>query len=115
MRKLLAGLAALALCGCSTLAAVIPAGETAVATSNTVLVDATKALAVAADAYSAVADSITVHVKAGGFNATQLQMISTLNDRALSLIKGTDTSLTVAQRAASLMTIVTQLHSILGT
>jgi hypothetical protein len=119
MKKLLlAALAAISLSGCQTAASVlngVVSGSTPVAAvSDKVVLEGTKGLAIAADAYAGVADSVTIAVKAGHFNDDQLRMIQTLNDRALALIKGGDSTLSYAQRAAGVMLIVTQLHSIIG-
>lgn len=114
MKKLLAVLAAVSLTGCTAASAIVSAAAPIVASGDTVTLTSTKALAVAADAYAGVANSITVAVNAGHFSNDQLRMIRVLNNQALSLLSGADKTLTAAQRAAGLMLIVTQLHSILG-
>lgn len=84
-------------------------------TVNTVTLSGTKALAVAADAYAGVAGLVEAAVKRGAFTTDQLKMIRVLNDHAIALLNGTDKTLTAAERAASLITTVTQLRSILET
>ena len=114
MKKFLLLMLAVSLAGCQTAANLVSAAAPVVASGDAVVLDGTKALAVAADAYAGIADSLTIAVKAGQFSTTQLTMIKTLNNTALSLLQGSDKTLTVAQRAAGVMLIVTQLHSILG-
>lgn len=120
MKKLflLAGVA-LSLSGCASvggalLSSVLTASTPVAAVGDKVVFEGTKGLAVAADAYTGVTLLIKAAVTHGAFTDGQLAMIRTLNDQAIKLINGADTSLTVAERAASLGLIVTQLHSILG-
>lgn len=113
MKKLLISLTAcsLAVSACTTPSA----GTSGVqATADVVVLNGTKALVIATDAYTAAANAAAVAVKAGHLNNDQLRMIDTLNDQALAYINGADTALSVAQRAAGLSLVVTQLHSILG-
>jgi hypothetical protein len=112
MKKLFtAVVAALSLAACTVPTTV---GEGVQTTADTVILSSTKALVIATDAYTGVATLVTAAVNHGAFSDDQLRMISTLNNQALALIKGTDTTLTAAQRAASIGLVVTQLHSILG-
>jgi hypothetical protein len=64
------------------------------------------------NAYQGAAALITVPVKAKKFNNDQLDMIAKLNDRALALLNGADATLSIAERAASIMLIANQLNSI---
>lgn len=119
MKKLFLSLGvALSLSGCAAalpiLGGLANVGSGISANSDKVLLEGTTALTIATDAYTGVATLVTAAVNHGAFTPDQLRMIATLNDQALKLIKGTDASLTAAQRAASLGLIVTQLHSILG-
>jgi hypothetical protein len=119
VKKLVLSLSlALSLSGCAAalpiLGGLSSVGSGISASSDKVLLEGTTALTIATDAYTGVATLVTAAVNHGAFTPTQLQMISTLNDQALKLINGADTSLSAAERAASLGLIVTQLHSILG-
>jgi hypothetical protein len=119
MKKLLLAIGvAISLSGCQTAASVlggVVSDSTPVAAvSDKVVLQGTKGLAVAADAYAGAADSVAIAVKAGHFNDDQLRTIQALNDRALALLKGSDSTLSYAQRAAGVMLVVTQLHAIIG-
>ena len=114
MRKLFLIAGCLAIAACGPVTALTTVADGIQTSSDTVVLSSTKALVIATDAYTAAALAATTAVKAGHFTDDQLRMIDTLNDRALQLIKGGDTALTVAQRAAGLSLIVTQLHSIIG-
>lgn len=115
MKRLLGAL--VALCILPTTACVpaaIAVGSGISHTADAVTLSGVTALTVAADAYTGVATLTEAAVRHGAFNSTQLQMINTLNDKAIGLINGANSGLSVAERAASLSLIVTQLHSILG-
>jgi hypothetical protein len=115
MKTLLIALC-LATTSCTALTAATTIADGISVHADSVTLSGAKALAIAADAYAGVSSSIAAAVRADTPHLTngQLLMIKTLNDQAIRLIDGADTSLTVAQRAASLSLIVTQLHSILG-
>jgi hypothetical protein len=110
MRSLiLAAALALSACTAGTTTATNP-----VAVGDTVVVSATDGLSYAADAYAAAASVLTVAIKNGALSDEQLRMVRGLNNHALSLLNGADTTLTQAQRAASVLLAVKQMRSILG-
>lgn len=118
MKKLILAVAvAFSLSGC---AAVLPAAldtvvsitKPAAAVSDKVVLEGTRGLILAHNAYQGAAALTTAAVRTKKFNNAQLDMIANLNDRALALLEGADTTLTVAERAASIMLIANQLNSI---
>ncbi len=92
----------------------IAIGGAPVAIGEDVLVKSTDALSIAADAYAATATVAAAAVRQGAFTDDQLRMIRTLNNHADGLLRGSDATLTQAQRAASLIATITQLKSILA-
>lgn len=110
MRRLALALAA----ACSLASCAVPSGQPVQTAGTSVIIQGSTALAIAADAYAGVANLLQSAVEEGAFSKDQLRMIDTLNDQALKLLQSSNTGLTAAQRAASLVLIVTQLRSIIG-
>lgn len=107
---LIAAALTLSACQTPTLTSTAPA----IAVGQNVLVLGTNALADAADAYTIVANSAAVAIRAGALNRDQLVQVRDLNNRALALLNGAAGGLTTAQRAAELTAIVGQLRTIAG-
>ncbi len=111
--------AALSLSACTTQPLVvtpapIAAVSTPIAVGENVLIKGSDALSYAADVYASTATLVEVAVRNGAFTDDQLRMIRVLNNHSINLLNGTDKSLTLAQRAASMLTAVGQLRSILA-
>jgi hypothetical protein len=89
------------------------ANQTAVATTTaggTVIMHGTQGLIVANNGYQAAAAIAEAYVRAGHATPAQLARIRMLNDRAIVLLEGGATGLTVAQRAAEVLNIVAELN-----
>lgn len=116
MRKLTLIFAAALLPACTPLSVAGAVADGISVHADSVTLEATKALAIAADAYATAANSAAAAVRVDTPHLTddQLRLIQTLNNNAAKLLSGADSTLTVAQRAAGLSLIVTQLHSIIG-
>jgi hypothetical protein len=118
MKKLILSIAvAFSLSGCATMVgpaldAVVSISKPAASVGDKVVLEGTRGLILAHNAYQGAAALITVPVKAKKFNNDQLDMIAKLNDRALALLNGADATLSIAERAASIMLIANQLNSI---
>ncbi len=108
--------AALSLSACTTQPLVVtPAAvSTPIAVGDNVLIKGSDALSYAADIYASTAALVEAAVDNGAFTDDQLRMIRVLNNHSINLLNGTDKSLTLAQRAASVLTAVGQLRSILA-
>jgi lipoprotein-anchoring transpeptidase ErfK/SrfK len=104
---------ALALSACST-APVGPVQSPSEVSVPPVVISAVDAFSKAVDGYAAAARAAQIAVTADVLSDDQLRMVRTLNNKALELIEGGNTGLTIAQRAASLELISKQLNSILG-
>jgi hypothetical protein len=122
-RTLIAVVGALsfALAGCSTIGGALLSGalsddKPAVAVGDKVLVQANNALADAADAYAVTAQAAAAVIRTDTphLSDDQVRMIGVLNNQAHSLLTKADQGLTVAERAAGLTLVVTQLRSIIG-
>ena len=121
MRKLATLLIAccLPLAACETTSTAIgslPSTEQAQAVGDKVVLEGARYFLVAQDGYQAAANSTATLIRNGIFkpNEGQKLMLTSLNDNALKLIEGTDKTLTIAQRAAGLITIAGQINSIIG-
>lgn len=118
MKKLVLSIAvAFSLSGCAAalpaaLDTVVSITKPAAAVSDKVVLEGTRGLILANNAYQGAVALIKVPVQAKAFTPGQLDMIEHLNDQALALLEGADKTLTVAERAASLMLIANQLNSI---
>jgi hypothetical protein len=112
MKKILLA-TALALSACS-----LPSGGPVQAPTEVpvppVVITAVDSFSRAVDAYAAVARAAELAVRADVLTDDQLRLVRTLNNRAIELIEGGNTGLTIAQRAASLELLTKQLSSILG-
>jgi hypothetical protein len=115
MRSLIL-IAAVSLAACQPTLPPVNSTTPAVAIGDKVLVQGANALADAADAYSVVAATATAVIKAGVPKLTddQVRMIRVLNNQAIGYINGADATLSVAERAANLTLVVSQLRSIVG-
>lgn len=94
--------------------AVLGVGDGISASSDKVVLQGTKALAIAADAYAGAASSAAVVVRGGHLSNAQVTKLRELNDKALKLINQADTGLSYAQRAAQVYSIIGELHSVIG-
>lgn len=118
MKKLvLCFAAAISLSGCTTLVgpaldAAVSIAKPASAVGDKVVLEGTRGLILANNAYQGATALIAVPVRAKKFSNDQLDMIEKLNDRALALLQGADKTLSIAERAASIMLIANQLNSI---
>ena len=115
--KIPALLLPLALSGCAVPAAVETATAAipvARAAGGTVTLEGTRALVIAHNAYQGAAAALVPLVEAGAFDAGQLARIRALSDRAAALLDGADSTLTAAERAARVLTVVDQLNRIAG-
>ncbi len=112
MKKLLMAAALALSTACTPLGGVLQPFPASSATH--VVLEGTDALSKAADAYAGAALLAEKVVRQDILHPNQLQMLRGLNNRAISLLSGADTTLTAAQRAASVFLIITQMHSIIG-
>lgn len=112
MKKLLVllGAGALALSACTPATTSTGSGTN---TASTVTLAGTKALNVAADAYTGVATLVTAGVENNVFSGEQLFEIQRLNDQALDVLRRGASGLTEAQRAEALLGITAKLRLIL--
>lgn len=89
------------------------ANQTAAATTTaggTVIMRGTQGLIVANNAYQSAAAIAEAYVRAGHATPAQLVRIRALNNRAIALLEGGASGLTVAQRAAEVLNIVAELN-----
>lgn len=118
MKKVFLALAvACSLSGCTALAgpvldAAVSIAKPAATVGDKVVLEGTRGLILANNAYQGATALLIPVVKSKKLSSTQLDMIEKLNDRALALLEGADSTLSVAERAASLMLIANQLNSI---
>lgn len=75
-----------------------------------VVMRGTQGLIVANNAYQSAAAIAEVYVRSGRATPAQLTRIRTLNNRAIVLLEGGATGLNVAQRAAEVLNIVSELN-----
>ena len=116
MKALRIGLVALAACAmsaCATLGTAVsvlgtvsPAVHT---TSDKVVLEGTRALVLANNAYQAAANGIAPFVAAHAFTPAQVDRIEALSNRANDLLQKGDVGLTQAQRAAEVFAIADEL------
>lgn len=114
---LIAAAFALPLGGCAAIApailsGIVSASNPAEAVGDKVLLEGTRALVLAHNAYQGATAVVTPLVRQDVFNATQLDMIETLSNQAVALLEGADGTLSEAERASGVFTIASQLNSI---
>lgn len=109
-------IAAVSLAACQPALPPVNSTTPAVAIGDKVLVQGTNALADAADAYAVVAQAAKVAINTNIPKLTddQVRMIRTLNNQAIGYINNANSGLTIAERAANLTLVVSQLRSIVG-
>lgn len=108
---------ALPLGGCAAiggmaLSSLVNATAPAAAVGNKVVIEGTRSLILAHNAYQGAVAVVTPLVNADAFDANQLTMIQSLSDNAVKLLDGADATLTEAQRAAAVFTIASQLNQV---
>jgi hypothetical protein len=118
------GLAALALTACAALGAAAPSLISSIisgvsspavkTTSDTVLLEGTRALVLANNAYQGAANGLAPFVAAKRFTPAQVDRIEALSNKAYDLLQKGDTSLTAAQRAAGVFAIADELNRMIG-
>ncbi len=102
----------LALAACTT--PTLTEDRPAVAVGSNVVVLGTNALADAADAYAVVANTTAVVVRTGALPTPILLRIRDLNKQAGTLLGAGQTTLSAAERAAQLTSIIGQLRNLTG-
>lgn len=84
------------------------------ATGDKVILNGTRALILANNAYQGAALSVAPFVAAKRFTPSDVNRIEKLNDRALQLLQEGDAGMTVAQRAAGVFAIADELTRLTG-
>lgn len=109
-------LAAMSMTACAALAPLasiaVSASKPAVAVGDKVVLEGTRGLILAHNAVQGALAIITPLIRARVLTANQVNMVEVLTNQAERLFAGADTTLTVAERAASLMLVANQLTSI---
>lgn len=91
-------------------AAVVPATSDAPTLGDRVILRGTQGLIVANNAYQTAAALSEAYIRSGRSTAAQRTRIAELNDRAIALLEGGATGLSIAQRAAEVLNIVAELN-----
>lgn len=111
MKRLLVAFAAMSLAACGPIGAQVASSSSAI---ERVQLQGLTGLTTAANAYTALAQSVQVLVEADAFSREQLLTIQRLNARARILIAGTNTALTYEQRINELRHVITGMTSMIG-
>jgi hypothetical protein len=83
-------------------------------TADTVIINGSRGLILANNAYQAAANGVAPFVAAKRFSPATVDRIEKLNDRALQLLDQGDAGMTLAQRAAGVFAIADELSALAG-
>lgn len=119
MKKFLIIAAAFALPGCAAalpvaLDTLVSIAKPAEAAGDKVVLEGTRGLILAHNAYQGVAQLATAAVKTGRLSSQQLDAIESANTRALALLNGADTTLSTAERVAGVLNAANEINVALG-
>ena len=105
--------AALAVASCGPLAAVTAIAPISSAGDKVVL-EGTRALILAHNAYQAAAEAGVLAVKSGKLSPAQLDALSKANDRALALLGDASSGISAADKAAGIFAAVNDMNKAMG-
>lgn len=116
IRLVIASLACFAMAACGAVGpiagAIVTASHPAAAVGDKVVLEGTRGLILAHNAVQGSLAVVTPLIRNRVLTADQVNLVESLVNQAERLFAGADATLTVAQRAASLMLIANQLSSI---
>jgi hypothetical protein len=119
MKKLLIIAAALALPGCAAalpvaLDTLVSIAKPADAVGDKVVLEGTRGLILAHNAYQGAAMAATAAVKTGRLSSQQLDAIEAANTKALALLNDGNTALSTAERVAGVLNAANEINVALG-
>lgn len=119
MKKILLIAAALSLSGCGAIAAqalegLVDPGKPAAVYGDKVVIEATRAMIWAHNAYQLTANLAAVAIRNGKLTPGQVDAIEAANKEALRYLDMGQTGLTYADRVAGLLNVVNRINVILG-
>jgi hypothetical protein len=117
-RLIFVSAAALLLSSCTTVGATlggaaISALTPADAVGDTVVLEGTRGLILAHNAYQAAATSAAAAIRAGWLEGERLEKVDAANKRALALLNDADATLTDAERAAAIFNAVNDISQVI--
>ena len=112
MKKVLIIAAAFALPGCAGMAALDTAVsilKPAAPVGDKVVLEGTRGLVLAHNAYQAAAAAAAAAVRSGRLSPSQVDRVEAANAKALGLLNGADATLTTAQRVAGILNATNEI------
>ena len=119
MKKLLLIAAAFTLPACAAalptaIDTLVSIAKPADAVGDKVLLEGTRGLILAHNAYQGAAATATAAVKSGRLSAQQLDAIEAADARAVALLNGADGALSTAERVAAILNATNEINTALG-